>query len=209
VNRWHVLTGFNHADVLGLTEDERLRLAARVIDAARQADPDGEVIVGLADPWGGYKTNPGMTYSPLVFADTLLRTGLRLSALELDLRSAPGAARRDLLDVARLVESFAVLGAPLHVNESFPIEAATAFRAPAADSDTSVALESVNLTSIGRLHGLLSLLVSLPQVRSVTWDQWLPGAPWGRPDCSLEVRDPSPGIAATDVFTGIRQAHLS
>ena len=207
--RWLVFTGFNHAVVLGLTEDERIRLAARVIDAARQADPDGDVVVGLADPWGGYKTNPALTYSPLVFADTLLRTGLRLSGLELDLRSPPGAARRDLLDVARLVESISVLGVPLTVNESFPVETAMAFgRSPSAESDTSVALESVNLTTIGRLHGLLSLRVALPQVRAVTWDQWSAAAPWGRPGCGLEVRDESRGIVATDVFTGLRQAHL-
>lgn len=207
--RWHIFAGFNHSDVLKLTEDERLRLAARVIDAARQADPEGEVIVGLTDPWGTYKTNPKLTYSPLVFADTLLRTGLRLGALELDLRATTSPWRRDLLDVARLIEGFSVLGVPLHVNVSFPIGATSALgHSPANESDTSLALQSINLSSIGRLHGLLSTLVSLPQVRSVTWDQWAENSPGGREGCGLEGQAHQKSIAATDVFTGMRQAHL-
>jgi hypothetical protein len=207
--RWLVFSGCNHADVLGISEDERLRLAARVIDAARQADPEGEVIVGLSDPWGGYKTNPALTYSPLVFADTLLRTGLRLSALELDLKSPTDGPRRDLLDVARLVEGFSVLGVPLQINTSFPVGLPGPLgHSPVDESDTSVALQSINLSSIGRLHGLLSLLVSLPQIRGVTWDQWAEDAPWGAAGCGLESHGQARSIAATDVFAGVRQAHL-
>ncbi|HEY2783490.1 MAG TPA: endo-1,4-beta-xylanase [Fimbriiglobus sp.] len=207
--RWLVFTGFNHAEVLGLTEDERLRLAARVIDAARQADPEGDVIIGITDPWGEYKTNPAISYSPLVFADTLLRTGLRLAALDLDLRTNAVEARRDLLDVARLIESFSVLGIPLQVNVSFPIGAVTSLGdSPADETDTSLALQSINLTAIGKLHGLLSLAVGLPQIRNVTWDQWADDAPWGSPGCGMEIDGQARSIAATDVFAGVRQAHL-
>jgi len=118
VNSWHVFHGFNQSEVLSLGEDERLRLAARLLEAARGIAPDGLWTIGLAQPWGDYLNSEDHTYSPFVFADTLLRAGFGFATLELEIR--PGLGRRDsfarnALELFRLLELFNNLGVPLEV----------------------------------------------------------------------------------------------
>ncbi|MFO0937798.1 MAG: hypothetical protein U0798_14940 [Gemmataceae bacterium] len=122
VGVWEVISGFNHADAMGLNEDDRLRLAARLLDAARQIDKEGELVFGLTQPWGEYRRDPGAIYSPLLFADTLLRAGIRASAFVLDIsESGPASSpARDALDVVRLLDSFGVLGLQLELLMSSP-----------------------------------------------------------------------------------------
>ncbi len=152
VRTWQVFAGFNHADALGLGEDDRIRLAARLLESARQADPDAEWVVGLAQPWGDYLASEDHTYSPLVFADTLLRAGFALSGIELELLFGGGdrASRpRDPLEVYRVLELFSVLGLPLEV-------------AVGVDGSAGDCPPGWEETVIG-------LTVALPQVRSVFW----------------------------------------
>ena len=155
VNTWQVFSGFNHADALGLGEDDRIRLAARLLEAARQADPQGEWVIGVAQPWGDYLTSEDYTYSPLVFADTLMRAGFTLAALDLELVFDGGeqASRfRDPLEVYRILELFSVLGIPLE---------ATVGLKPTPDDGPP-----------GFEEAALGLVVALPQVRSVYWQRF-------------------------------------
>ena len=88
-----------------------------------QIAPDIELVVGVSQPWGEYLAREEHTYLPLVFLDTLLRAGLRLSALDLEIAMGidpRGSYCRDLLEISRLMDSFAVLGTPLHVSLCFP-----------------------------------------------------------------------------------------
>jgi hypothetical protein len=151
VKVWQVFAGFNHADVLGLGEDDRIRLAARLLDAARQTTPEAEWVIGLSQPWGDYLVSEDYTYSPLVFADTLMRAGFTLTALDLDLSVSGNGQpdrRRDPLEVYRVLDLFGVLGLPLEVtfDEGAPADAPGL---PRWD-DTA-----------------LSLAVALPQLRAV------------------------------------------
>ena len=118
VRSWQVCAGFNHRDALGLGEDDRLRLATRLMQVARAVDPDGSWVLGIAQPWGDYLTVPDNTYSPLVFADNLVRAGFQFAAVELevltgDLRRA--SLPRDAIAVYRLVELFGLLSLPLEL----------------------------------------------------------------------------------------------
>ncbi|HET6573613.1 MAG TPA: endo-1,4-beta-xylanase [Fimbriiglobus sp.] len=148
VSTWQVFAGFNHRDALGLGEDDRIRLAARLLEAARQADAEGEWVIGLAQPWGDYLASEDYTYSPLVFADTLMRAGFTPAALDLGLTlgaKGPAGHTRDPLEVYRILELFSVLGVPLEVTVR-------------ADGEPSSGEEAA-----------LALAVALPQVRSVLW----------------------------------------
>lgn len=160
VRTWQAFAGFNHVDALGLVEDDRLRLAARLLESVRQADPEAEMVIGLAQPGGEYLTGEHKTYSPIVFADTLMRAGFSFAALELELLSGPAeraGMRRDLLDTFRLLDLFGVLGIPLEVVVG---ESQTA-EAPALGAAT------------------VGLAVALPHVRGVYWDAWDDGpAAW-------------------------------
>src|SRR5437879_9163632 len=100
-----------------------LWLTARLAEAALQLAPELELVVGVAQPWGEYLAREEHTYTPLVFLDTLLRAGLRLAAIDLEIVmgvSPRGSYCRDLLEVSRLLDSYAVLSAPIHVTLGFP-----------------------------------------------------------------------------------------
>ena len=117
------LRGFNHTDALGLDDDDRLRLAFRLFEAAAQIDPDLELVSSVAQPWGDYLVNENQTISPLTFPDDLIRAGLRVSAVELEIRSGVsprGSLPRDLLEAYRLLNLFGLLGVPIEVLLSTP-----------------------------------------------------------------------------------------
>jgi len=123
IRRWQLVAASNIADQLGLNDDDMLRLTARMAEAALQIDSELELVIGIAQPWGDYMTSEDHTYNPFVFADTLLRAGLPVAAFEMEwlMCAAPrGSYARDLLESSRLLDMFAVLGAPLQVSLAYP-----------------------------------------------------------------------------------------
>ena len=166
VRGWHVFAGFNHVDVLGLVEDDRLRLAARMLECAQEHDSKSERVISMSQPWGDYLTNDDMTYSPLVFSDTLLRAGLRATSIEIELiggTNRRGGERRDALDAIHLFELFDALGLPLEV------------------------------VTCGPGVELLTTAVAAPSVRAVYWDTWSAADPAGRtPSTPLVGADGQP-----------------
>lgn len=153
VRHWQVFAGLNQADVLGLGEDDRIRLAARLLDSARQTNPDASWVIGLAQPWGDYLTDESSTYSPLVFADTLLRAGYALGGIEVELLcgTGPRASRpRDGLETVRVLELMSVLGIPLEATIGTN-----------GDADPP-----------GWAASATGLALALPVVQGVFWEAW-------------------------------------
>jgi hypothetical protein len=183
VRRWVVCAGFNQADAVGLVDDDRLRLAFRLFEAAAQVDPSLELILSVAQPWGDYLVSEDQTITPLTFPDDLVRAGVRLAAVELELRAGTrprGSLPRDLLDTARVLDVFGMLGLPLEVVLSLP---ASAEPDPAA-SDHRQELWAHGWRTGPSPEGqaewgaaFASLALCWPQVRSVTWDHWADADP--------------------------------
>jgi hypothetical protein len=123
VRSWQLTAASNFASVLQLGEDELLWLTVRLAEAARQADPGLELVIGIAQPWGGYLARQERNHSPFIFADTLIRSGLNLAALDLEVVmgiSPRGSYCRDLLDMSRLLDLYALLGVPLQLTLGYP-----------------------------------------------------------------------------------------
>ncbi|MDB5306633.1 MAG: hypothetical protein JWO38_835 [Gemmataceae bacterium] len=213
VRRWVVCAGFNHADGLGLADDERFRLVQRLFEAALQLDPELDLVLGIAQPWGDYLVHDDQTISPLSFADDLIRTGLRVSAVELDLRTGTkprGSLPRDLLDASRVLDLFAHLGLPLEVVLGHP---ASGKPDPAAQEHN----ESVwspgwrgAPTPEGQAEwgaSFAALALCKPQVRAVTWDHWTDLDPHLTPAGGLinAAGRPNPLLAR---LQALRTAHL-
>ncbi len=189
VDRWVVCSGFNHADNLGLNDDDRLRLAARLFEAAAQAEDDRDLVVGLAQPWGDYLVQDDQTISPFAFADDLIRAGLRVTAIEVDLRTGSrprGSWPRDLLDTSRLLELYGRLGLPVdavlsHPSSSRDDPAARAHHEeiwrPSWRGEVTPELQE----AWG--EAFVALALCNPLVRTVTWDSWSDAdphlTPWG------------------------------
>lgn len=123
IRRWTLCTGGNCAAVLGLQEDDLLRLTVHLIEAALQTDPKLELVIGIAQPWGEYMADEENTYSPFVYADTLSRLGANLAGFELEwyMGTWPrGSFCRDLLEASRLLDLFAVLSTRIEVSLGYP-----------------------------------------------------------------------------------------
>ncbi|MDY3557479.1 endo-1,4-beta-xylanase [Gemmata sp. JC673] len=211
VRRWVVCAGFNQGEGLGLSDDDRLRLAYRLFEAAAQVDSGLELVLSVAQPWGEYRASGARTISPIAFPDDLLRAGVRLSGLELEIRPGVrprGGLPRDLLDTARLLDVFGVLGLPLEVLLSAPAGEGPDRRA--ADQQQT-AWASIGPTPEGQAEwgaSFAALALCWPQVRSVTWDHWFDAEPHLVPHGGLldPTGRPRPLLAR---LRALRNAHLT
>jgi hypothetical protein len=178
VHRWVVCAGFNQADALGLDDDERLRLAFRLFEAAAGVDAGLELVLSIAQPWGEYLAREDHTISPLTFPDDLIRSGMKVSGLELEIRpgTAPrGSLPRDLLDTARLVNLFGILGLPLEVTLGYPSAAQPDPAAAALGQSLWVPGWQAGPSPEGQAEwgaSFAALGLCTPHVRAVTWDPW-------------------------------------
>ena len=197
IRSWQICAGSNLAGILSLSEDELLWLTVRLVETARHIDPQLDLTVGIAQPWGEYMTTAEHTHSPFAFADTLIRSGLNLEALDLELIMAAlprGSYCRDTLEVSRLLDLYALLGRPLQVTVSYPAEEGMD---PKADGEAPV--------SGGRWHegftpevqadwasSFVSLALCKPVVRSVVWSHLTDSVPHQFPHCGLADAEDKP-----------------
>jgi hypothetical protein len=212
IHAWQLTSGSNSASVLSLGEDELLWLNVRLAEAARQIDPGLELIVGVTQPWGEYMAQEDRTHSPFIFADTLIRAGLNLAAVELELVMGVwprGSYCRDLLETSRLLDLYALLGVPLQVTLGYP-----ASDRPDAQADPALR------TGAGHWrHGFkpevqadwaasyVPLALCKPYVRGVFWTHLWDADPHIFPSCGLLGADAQPRPALSRL-ADLRQKHL-
>jgi hypothetical protein len=176
--RWIICAGFNHADALGLVDDDRLRLAYRLFEAAAQVDSGLELILSVTQPWGDYLVSEDQTISPLTFPDDLIRAGVRLSAIELELRVGTrprGNLPRDLLDMAHLLQVFGRLGPALELSLSLPsADGADPLARDHGERVWRPAWPTSPSPEVQADWGVATAALALcwPRVRTVTWDHW-------------------------------------
>jgi hypothetical protein len=123
VDVWQCATRVNVGDVLGLADEDRLRLAVRAFEITRKLDPKTPAIICFDQPWGEYMGRAERDLSPLHFADILVRSGLELSGIGLELNVGywPGGSYlRDALEYGRLLDRWSVLGTPLWLFVTVP-----------------------------------------------------------------------------------------
>jgi hypothetical protein len=120
---WEVAARLNTGGALTLNEESRLTLAARVLDVARQVDEEAQLLVRVDQPWGEYQARGQHRLSPLQLVDALLRSGVGLAGVNLELAVGylpRGTAYRDLLEMSRLIDSWSILGVPIHATLACP-----------------------------------------------------------------------------------------
>jgi hypothetical protein len=213
IRRWQLTAASNWAHVLNLGEDELLGLTYRLTETARQVDPSLELTIGLAQPWGEYLTLADRTHSPFIFADQLIRSGLSLTALDLEIVmgvTQRGSYCRDRLELSRLLDLYALLGVPLQVTLGYP-----ASDRPDADADPELTV------AYGRWNGgfspeaqaewadrFASLVLCKPYVQGVTWAQFNDAELHQWPHVGLLDAAEQPSRPALEKLRQLRQAHL-
>ena len=212
IRTWQLTAAANACTVAGLAEEEVLWLTLRIAEAARQHDPNVELLIGLSQPWGEYQAKEAKRNSPFVFADTLLRSGLNLAGLNLEMVMGVwprGSYCRDLLDASRLMDLYSLLGLPLHITLGLP---------SSAGSD-SLASPGLGLAA-GRwrdgftpaaqaewAEAFTGLALCKPAVRSVLWAHLSDAEPHQFPACGL-VDDSGTIKPAMARLQQLRAAHL-
>jgi Glycosyl hydrolase family 10 len=123
IRKWEVCANANTGGALGLSEEDRLVLVARALDVVRQVDDEIQVLVQIDQPWGDYQSRGTHRLSPLQFVDALLRSGIGLSAVNLEVAVGfrpRGSSPRDLVDLSRMLDNWGALGIPLYVTLACP-----------------------------------------------------------------------------------------
>jgi hypothetical protein len=212
IRRWHLTAASNWATVLGLSEDELLSLTFRLGEAARQVDPTLELVIGVSQPWGEYMALVDHTYSPFIFADTLIRSGLNLSALDIEVVmgvNGRGSYCRDLLEMSRLLDMYALIGVDLQVTLGYP---ASAHTDPKADPELRVGSGNWRgpyspVTQGDWAARFAGLALCKQFVKAVQWVHFCDADPHQFPACGLvdATGNPHPALSA---LRALRDAHL-
>jgi len=213
IRRWVVCAGFNQSDTLGLDDDDRLRLAFRLFEAASQIDPNLELVLSIAQPWGDYLVDDNHIISPLTFPDDLMRAGVRLSGLEMEIKAGTlsrGSLPRDLLETARLLNLFGILQLPLEIVLSYPSSVQEDAEAKPFGQAIWPPMKESGLSPAGQAEwgtSFTALAMCIPHIRAVTWDHWCDSDPHlipsgGAIDAS---RKPKPLLSR---LRTLRNAHL-
>jgi hypothetical protein len=204
IRRWQVTAASNCANCLSLSEEDLLQITWRLAEAARQAVPDIELVIGIAQPWGEYMALTDRTHSPFIFADTLIRSGLNLAALDVEVIMGVeprGSYCRDLLETSRLLDLYALLGVPLRVTLGYPSSAQTDLDADpelrvGGGCWTPAPAEGLNSTDCAKegftpssqaewAAAFLALTMCKPYVQGVQWVHFADAEPHQFPNCGL------------------------
>ena len=121
VRHWEIIGNANTGGALALSEENRLSLAARTLEIARQVDDEIQLSMMIGQPFGEYMTAGQHRLSPIQFVDALARSGIGLSEVHLDIRLGEHgdcSLPRHLLQFSRLIDQWSYLGLPLSVTIS-------------------------------------------------------------------------------------------
>jgi hypothetical protein len=173
---WHLIHRPGSTDVLGMSEEDQIRLTARLLQVARQADPAAQFLVGLDRPWAEWMSSSTFQLGPLHLADYLARAELGMAGIALEIApgySSPGSHLRDLLDFSKMLDLYAMLNYPLYLTIAMPSSVADD---PQADPHVKVEAEQwpgplTDASQAAIAARWISLAVAKPFVRSVTWRQ--------------------------------------
>jgi len=186
VGVWQCAAGLNTSDLLSLSEEEKLRLAARVIELVTELDPDTPAVLCLDGPWAEYMSNRDVDFPPLYFADALVRAGLNLSGLMLsiDFGYHPGGTLpRGPLEFSRQLDYWGIFGLPLLISVS----------APSGDREDALARNRVSLSLSDWTPAsqqawaarYVPLMLAKPYVQGIFWNQLTDSHPHSFPHGGL------------------------
>jgi hypothetical protein len=194
---WHVVHRPTSGEILGLTEEEQVRITARALQIARQTDPTAQLTIGIDRPWAEWMGSSHYQLGPLHLSDYLLRAELGISGVAIEIApgySAPGSHLRDLFEFSKLLDLYSLLNVPLYLWMAVP-------SADGADpnADPNVRIESsqwptpsdeVSQAAWGERW--IALAIAKPFVRTLNWLQSSDATPHLYPHGGLLRPDQTP-----------------
>ena len=133
------------------------------------------MIVSFDQPWGEYLSRQSFDLAPLHYADTLIRTGLGLSGLGLEINLGYWPHRslhHNLLEIGRLLDRWSLFGLPLVVFLTIPSRSDADPLAKRKVQVLSMDADQVNPNMQAALLGpLVELCLAKPSVQGIVWNQ--------------------------------------
>lgn len=208
---WEVCTRMHTGGALNLSEESRLTLTARVLDVARQVDEEAQLIVRVNQPWGDYHARGQYRLSPLQVIDALLRSGVGLSGVNLEIATGfkpDGSAQRDLLECSRLIDTWTILDVPIYVTLICPSDIKEdPLASPEIKVNPRVGPGTIDEAfQANWISGLFELLIAKPRVAGIFLPHLSDGTPHEFPDAGLMRADGTPK-SVVDRIVALRQSH--
>ncbi len=209
VDTWICAARMNTAEGLSFSEHERIRLTARAVEVTQSMAPNAERLVSFDQPWGEYLSRSTADFSPLHFADALVRARLGLTGLAIEMNvgyQQGGTPSRDPLDTSRLLDYWSMLGVPVYPTLTVP---GSGEADPLARRHTSVQISDCSTSSQAEwIDRFVPLLLAKPFVRGVLWNQLRDSEPHDFPHGGLFDARRQPKTAL-ERLGAIRRTHLS
>ncbi len=209
VDYWICAGRVSVPDSLGLSERERLKLVAHVFERVRSLDPTTPALVSFDQPWAESMRHRESDFPPFHFADALIRAGLDLAGLVLDINvdNAVGSDfSRHPLEFNRLLDTWSLFGLPLWMSLS----------APGGEGDDPLACHktsrpSPDWTAAAQQAWItrnVPLCLAKPMVQGVFWNQLRDSQPHDFPHAGLfdDCRRAKPSLRT---LAAIRRAYMN
>ncbi len=172
----HAVSGLNGTGHRHLSYPQQLQLTIEIIQAIEDSANDLPVMVSFDFPWAERLAwSVGGTH-PLQIADSLLRRGVKIAMLGLDINLdywPGGSAIRDPLQWIELVDIWSQLGLPLVI--CFRVPNGTLHDDPEGTVRGQVNLPRTSATDelrIKFLNIVIPMLIARPTVHGIIWRQW-------------------------------------
>jgi hypothetical protein len=208
VHLWQCAGRLNSCDCLSLSEQEKFQLVLRTVEVIRETDPHGLVVLSIDQPWTEYMSRRNVDFPPLHFVDALLRAGVDLAGLTLEINVGyyPGGTRpRHLLEFSRMIDVWSGFELPLWI----------ALCVPSADREDPLArrknvLPAGTWTPAGQQAWItcyVPLLLVKTGVQGIFWNQLRDHTPHDFPHAGLfnQKTQPKPALRT---LAAIRQNML-
>jgi hypothetical protein len=207
---WQCAARVNVASALSLQEEQKLQMAVRALEVTRKVDPTTPAIIRFDQPWGEYLKRGEFDLSPLHFADALVRAGLQLGGIGLEINVGyhpAGTSYRDRLDFSRMLDLWSYLGLPLHIMLTVP---SSDQPDPKAYGTSMPIAGLANWTPEGQstwIKRFVPLMLAKSYVQSITWNQLCDADPHDFPNGGLfdAAGVAKPAFAA---LSSLRKKHL-
>jgi hypothetical protein len=208
VDYWICAGRVNDAEVLVLSEQERLRLVARSVELVRTLDPGTPTLVSFDRPWAEYMRERESDFPPLHFADALIRAGFGVEGLMLEINvgySPGGTLPRHPLEFSRMLDTWSLFGLPLWLSLSAP---SAYHEDPLAQRKVVLPPDSWSLAAQQAwVARFVPLALAKPAVQGVFWNQLRDSQPHDFPHGGL-FNDRRQAKPALRTLAAIRQTYL-
>jgi hypothetical protein len=208
VDYWICAGRISAPESLTLSEHERMQLVAQTFELVRSLDPHTPVLLSFDQPWAEYLRHQESDFPPFHFADALIRAGLDLAGLMLDINvgyAQGGAFPRHPLELNRQLDLWSLFGLPLWLS----------FSAPSSSGEDPLAHHQTSLTSSDWTPETqqtwaarnVPLCLAKPMVQGVFWNQFRDSQPHDFPHGGL-FDDQNQAKPSLRTLAAIRRAYM-